>query len=606
MVDLLKMIEEDDEMEDEDLPPMTDHDGLHQCDQSLHAELALLQLTPGVEGLASEEGGESFINEDDATPILSQFAQADLAAAVAAGEASILDLETVRQMIESQAKSREDEQTSRLAGLQPAAAFAASLLGGQPVKTTRAAKMVSQLAPRSYEELSRKLNEECGGDFTLMLPKNSTMPFEQAALRVSELCEIQGRSYRRPPNQSGQQIKRTFHAFCTGRSSTSKPMYLSHIFDTGDDADLDASLTSTSLRAAAGSSIQRLRMGEDEDSSFCCQFNVQIKVMDKSRRSRAPRLLPLEDATSPAPKDVTSPAPKGVMASARVASPQLEVLESRPGTPAPAQESSATPIQIRSASRPGTPTPSSGIPAGNATVLEAVLSHTCDKDGSKRITAYDDAMLAAALRSSYDAGDGRLDFAVAREKLGGILRPGLSHGQVGSKTSHVLSLLDKESRHSSEGAPLFLQAYAKAANACGHHVHLWRTNAAGARLRQYRKALVRHQGEQTKLVSLQPGRAREPFDEAAFTKEFPHPVDGAPDVIYGVTFCPLYMLDVEFGVWQNVSMLDVGGSRQKACHALFHWGTLDADHHGHGLDSLVVDAESESSWRPLMDLKVHM
>ena len=46
-------------------------------------------------------------------------------------------------------------------------------------------------------------------------------------------------------------------------------------------------------------------------------------------------------------------------------------------------------------------------------------------------------MQAAALRSSYDAGDGRLDFAVAREKLGGILRPGFSHGQVGSKTSHV-------------------------------------------------------------------------------------------------------------------------------------------------------------------------
>ena len=143
--------------------------------------------------------------------------------------------------------------------------------------------MVSQLAPRSYEELSRKLNEECGGDFTLMLPKNSTMPFEQAAFRVSELCEIQGRSYRRPPKQSGQQIKRTFHAFCTGRSSASKPVYLSHMFDTGDDADLDASLTSTStsLRAAAGSSIQRLRMGEDEDSSRCCQFNIRIKVTDK-------------------------------------------------------------------------------------------------------------------------------------------------------------------------------------------------------------------------------------------------------------------------------------------------------------------------------------
>jgi hypothetical protein len=271
MVDLLKIIEDDDEMEDDDLPPMTDHsrDGLHECDQSLHAELAVLQLTPRVDGLATEEGGESFINEDDATPILSQFAQADLAAAVAAGEASILDLETVRQMIEAQAKSREDEQTSRLAGLQPAAALAASQLGGKPVKTTRAAKMVSQLAPRSYEELSRKLNEECGGDFTLMLPKNSTMLFEQAALRVSELCEIQGRSYRRPPNQSGQQIKRTVHAFCTGRSSASKPVYLSHIFDTGDDADLDASLTSTSTssRAAAGSSIQRLRMGEDDTNT---------------------------------------------------------------------------------------------------------------------------------------------------------------------------------------------------------------------------------------------------------------------------------------------------------------------------------------------------
>lgn len=111
-------------------------------------------------------------------------------------------------------------------------------------------------------------------------------------------------------------------------------------------------------------------------------------------------------------------------------------------------------------------------------------------------------------------------------------------------------------------------------------------------MRERRKAYAAHLAENKCL-----GR-NTPFNEKEFLKLRPVPSDGDPDVAIGFSGQPKYTLGWEH--YQPIWYMDVGGGRLHSPFNVFHIGTLDADHHCHGMETFIVDVESKMGWTPIL------
>ena len=154
----------------------------------------------------------------------------------------------------------------------------------------------------------------------------------------------------------------------------------------------------------------------------------------------------------------------------------------------------------------------------------------------------------------------------------------------------------KEVQVKQDMSPLFAQAYAAALRNLGHAAEVHIRTAQEAWQQEKRVAVARHAGQQRKLKTMKP------FDDVAYQKQNPLPTrKDAPKVEVGFKGTPRYMLLVPPGRWQKIWYMDVGGARGKSPYNLFHIGTLDGNHHCHGIeDNMMVDSESCPSWCPFI------
>lgn len=111
-------------------------------------------------------------------------------------------------------------------------------------------------------------------------------------------------------------------------------------------------------------------------------------------------------------------------------------------------------------------------------------------------------------------------------------------------------------------------------------------------MRQHRRAVAAHLGEQKLLGT------RKPFDLDAFKKKYPMPDSEAHDVLIGHAGQAGYLGKLEH--YRSNWFMDVGGARGMAPFNVFHVGVLDGNHHCHGMDTFLVDAESKEAYTPIL------
>ena len=84
----------------------------------------------------------------------------------------------------------------------------------------------------------------------------------------------------------------------------------------------------------------------------------------------------------------------------------------------------------------------------------------------------------------------------------------------------------------------------------------------------------------------------------AFLKKYPKPDKNAPDVAIGHVGQASYTNG--FQHYRKLWFMDVGGARGDSPFNVFHIGVLDGDHHCHGTDTWLIDAESSHAYKPIL------
>ena len=126
----------------------------------------------------------------------------------------------------------------------------------------------------------------------------------------------------------------------------------------------------------------------------------------------------------------------------------------------------------------------------------------------------------------------------------------------------------------------------------GHHAENIIASAKEYWLRQRRCAVAAHLGEQKLLGT------KKPFDFEAFKKKYPEPDAEAHDVLIGHAGQASYLGGMEH--FRSNWFMDVGGSRGQSPFNVFHVGVMDGNHHCHGTETYLTDAESKEAYMPVL------